>query len=146
MLKASIVAGLLSLKLHPDYVPSRLVTVPSQVDVGCPGPARATMPGFNYMFGTAPGAPLVTTEPSQYRVFVFVVPREKVALPDGSVIWRAQQEKFCVHEGFCPEVTTALYLTPDDVSLGSRVGQLVTDTVGLEVPQLRPDRPDPGER
>lgn len=143
-LKLAIEAGLLKLKLHPDYVPSGLATVPTQVDLGCPGPARATMTDFDHMLGTAPGASLVVTEPSQYRVFVFVVPKEKVSLPDGSVIWRAQQEKYC-HDGFCPEVSTALYLTPGDLSLPDRLGMLLTDTVGLEVPELRPDRSHPGD-
>ncbi len=69
-----------------------------------------------------------------------VVPRGNLLLPSGSAIWRTQQEKFC-EDGVCPEVTTALYLTPDDLSRPEWIRKVVKDAVGFEVPELRPDPP-----
>jgi hypothetical protein len=144
-LRRSISNAVGAVRRHADFVRSGLGAVPVRIDVGCPGPARPMLPGYEHWRGTSPGVPLVVAEPSPYRVFVFVLPKEKLALPDGSFEWRGTQEMYC-HEATCAEVTSALYLTPDDVSSAQRVAVTLVDSVGLKVPELHRDAPEPDAR
>lgn len=137
-LKASIAAALGQVTAHPDFVPAGLAVAPPQVDVGCPGPARMLLPGFNSDSGSATAESANVVQPSEYRTFVFVVPRQTATLPDGNVVHEVPQEYLCEGE-VCPEVTTALYLTPGDLSDPVSLVRMLTGAVGLDPDPTTPE-------
>jgi len=90
------------------------------------------MPGFDWQDGMAPASSALVTSPSNYRVFVFVVSSDKVALPNGHSFWSTPQELYC-YEGRCGEVTTALYIVPEELADPELASLRLAHAVGLWV-------------
>ena len=134
VLKTAIVAALVKVMIHPDFVDAGLASGTAQVDIGCPSPARATQPGFDWETGGSDeqGAPFVDT-PSQYRTFAFVVSPSQITGPSGQILHGTAQELY-ISGGVGAEVTSAVYLTADDVPNIEAVGKYLEAGVGL-VPQ-----------
>lgn len=124
-------------KQHPHFAAAGLSSGMPRVSVGCPGPARILMPGFDWESGYATGQPLAVTQPSEYRTFVFLVPRKQATHRGGYVFHNAAQEMLCDHSG-CSEVTSALYLTPEDIATPDSAVPLLTKSVGLDVDPTTP--------
>lgn len=131
-LRSTVGKALNLVQTHPDFERSGLGAQAPVVDIGCPGPARAGMPGFDWEDGMAPESSALVETPSNYRTFVFVVSSERLLLPNGTTFWRTPQELYC-YEGRCGEVTTALYLTPEELDMVDLVSLRLADTLGLWV-------------
>ncbi|ACZ43619.1 hypothetical protein Tter_2732 [Thermobaculum terrenum ATCC BAA-798] len=130
-LRRDIQDAMMQLKAHPHFVSAGLAVAEPRIDISCPGPARMLDPNFDLETGMIPGQSDVVTDPSQYRVFVFLVEKEVVAKANGYREY--PQETWCPQGGdACGEVTTALYLTPEDLTLPARLERLLTLAVGLD--------------
>ena len=97
------------------------------------------MPGFDWETGIAAGEQMGEPIPSQYRTFVFVAPMGNLYREDGSRFHITPQEYLC-HNDACAEVTTALYLTPDELSNPGVVASHLTAAVGLLRDPSKPAR------
>jgi hypothetical protein len=136
-LKAMVATGLEQVKTHPMYQRAGLAVAPPSIDIGCPGPMRVWMPGFDIWTGDAEGQITTVAQPSEYRTFVFVVPDEQIQpFRDYDPYTpyprrRAAQEVFCEGEQ-CFEVTTSLYLSTADLANRAVLLANLTRGVGLD--------------
>lgn len=100
------------------------------VELGCPAGPTYPDPGTGSSVFLAEKR--VVPVPSQYKVFVFILPKTNLDLmlgPDASRV--AAQEMFC--EGhICEEVTTGLYLSDEDIGNSATLIDLIEDAIGLE--------------
>ncbi len=85
------------------------------VDTGCPAPPTITDSRYNANYRS--GAPTQSTTPSRYRLFVFVAPSDQLAqaFPRQPKTRETPQEVLCTGHA-CVEVTTAVYLTPEELT------------------------------
>lgn len=127
-------------KKHPHYQLAGLAAVNSTVEVGCPGPARAGLPGFDPTsgeLGDDPAQSIAVAQPSRYRTFVFIVPEERISTfkeldpYTPYPVRRTPQETYC-HDGECFEVTTALYFTRAELGNASVLVPNLIRGVGLD--------------
>lgn len=137
-LKGVIDRALASVQQHPDHAHAGLAVAPARVDIGCPGPARMLMPGFDHDDGVATGSRANVAAPSLYRTFVFIAPRQAATRPNGSITHIVPQEYMCDGDK-CREVTTALYLAPADLGNGDSLQKLFTSAVGLDPDPTTPE-------
>lgn len=119
-----------SVATHPDFGPAGLGREPVVVDAGCPAAPTISNPRYSRR-GTA-GAPAAVATPSPYRLFVFVAPAERLAaaFPTATRPRLTPQEVLC-RGHVCPEVTTALYLTPAELADPGALARGLTHGVGL---------------
>lgn len=113
---------------HPDFSRSGLARQPVTIDTGCPSGPTIASPG--YARGDKIGAPAIVKEPSPYRLYVFVTSAEQVAQAFAWQPHLTPQEMIC-DGGRCVEVTTALYLTPQQIADASVFARSLTQGVGL---------------
>jgi len=103
---------------HPRWSELGYDQFPIQVDVGCPTTAYLLQPGSAHPL--LPGAakaqiPVPRVEiPSLYRIHLYIVSEEVIKqVFEGADLRNAPQEMICEgHE--CFEITSALYLTPEE--------------------------------
>ncbi len=129
-LKQYTAKALDQVKSHPDFVAAGLAQGTPQIDIGCPGPARAMGEGFSWETGgNGDGATPWVSEPGPYLTYVFVVPSDKVASP-ASLLRVVPQEYYADGQDRAV-VTAAVYLTPDDLQAPGSVVRYLTRGVGL---------------
>lgn len=114
---------------HPDFRPAGLARQPVVVDAGCPAAPAIDNPQFNPLDRASAGVPVDT--PSPYRLFVFVAPADRLA---HAFTWQPRllpQELLCDSSRVCPEVTTAAYLAPTELTNQPVLEETLTHGVGL---------------
>jgi hypothetical protein len=153
--REAVEAALRETAKHPSWRSGGLDVAPPVVDSGCPQEPVVLKPGVVFQgpkslegFDIAYWGSVVE-EPSPYRLFVFIVPREELA---AHVIgWEDFrtfiQEGLCEttpYEKNCAQVTTGLYLLPEEVGNAAFVRAWLEKALGLEplVPQT--PMPPPG--
>jgi hypothetical protein len=120
------------------------------VDIGCPSEPYLLQPGVSYG-GKPIGDPSVQAveTASPYRVFVFVLPPAELSRifgDTGSSI-RVEPQEFLCEGDVCAEVTTGLYLSPEELADPDFLEGWPRKTLGLE--PLVPEEKlpvDPGQR
>jgi len=131
-LREAVFAALERVKEHPSFIPAGLSQGTSEVTIGCPGPARATQPDFNWELGGNGETQVPWVEvPSEYRTFVYVVSEEHLwDESSGRVAHRAPQEYY--YDGQVgAEVTSAVYLSSGDVQDSEAIVRYLTRGFGL---------------
>jgi len=99
-------------------------------------------PGFDHDDGATAGTSSNVAVPSIYRAFVFVAPRAASTRPDNGRITRIVPQEYLCDGEVCPEVTTALYLSPEDLASPQSIAKLFLRAIGLDPD---PTTPDPTE-
>lgn len=109
----------------------------------CPQSASLLASGQRHVkAGGTFAAGSVTTDPSPYRLFVYVVPPAEITRMFGTLPFHfASQEVFC-ERGSCATVTTALYVDPLTLLDDSRLAAELQQALGLRPPY--PDSAAPG--
>ena len=127
--KSGIETALTEVAKHPDWEASGLATAELVIDSGCPSqPPPPDLPDYPKAIEVTFGH--IVSEPSRYKLFVFILPRQELdAFLGGSTIRVAPQESMCEGD-VCWEVTAALYLAADEISVTPLtpflIGELVT--------------------
>jgi len=119
------------LEKHRNWVLARLDVAPPVVDAGCPSDPALLRPGADVKFGAADSSSVVK-EASQHRLFVFILPQSEIErLFAGWPYRRVPQELVC--EGHqCGEVTTAIYLSLEELQSESFLKESLVKGIGLE--------------
>lgn len=101
---------------HPDWEASGLAAAELVIDSGCPSqPPPPGLPDYPKAIEVTFGH--IVSEPSRYKLFVFILPRQELdAFLGGSTIRVASQERMCEGD-VCWEVSAALYLAADEISV-----------------------------
>lgn len=114
------------LRSHPRWSEQGYDQFPIKVEVGCPTVAYLSQPGAVHPLLTADieklvAAPNMSVEtPSPYRIHIYVLHEDLVSNAfSGTDMRSAPQEMLC-EKNECFEVTSSLYLTPEE-SLDSQV-------------------------
>ena len=131
-LGASTAASLGQVARHPHFRQAGLAAARPQVDVGCPTRARIAEPGFEYRAGRSDRGDIFVAQPSPYRVYVYVVAEEQLAPLAGAAFRRVPQEVFCSERGSCTEVSTAVYLSAEEIGRPGRLARELTRAAGLD--------------
>jgi hypothetical protein len=123
-----LTARMADVSKHPDFSRGGLNRQPVAIDAGCPSGPTIAEPG--YTRGDKIGAPAIVKEPSPYRLFIFVASEEQIARAFDWQPHLTPQELIC-EGGGCAEVTTALYLTPQQIADGSASARGLAQGIGL---------------
>lgn len=126
--------GLPRLTAHPDFQRAGLGNAPVTIVPGCPAPPTIADPRYDRL--DMSGRPRIVTEPSEYRLFVFVAPTEQLAAAFDWSPRLTPQEMLC-GGSVCQEATTALYLTLGEVTNRAVLERGLVQGVGLW-PEGRP--------
>lgn len=130
---------------HPAWARGGLTGVRTVVDTNCASEPYLLKPGVTYQDGSAAGsAPPVVTEPSRYRLFVYVLSPAELgrAIRGQRDVRYAPQEVTC-EAATCTTVTTAIYLTPDEFYNPQRLDEWLVKGLGLEAPVADPSATPP---
>jgi hypothetical protein len=109
-----ITAAFNQVKLHPSFHDAQLDrgTGPAIV-AGCP--SRATILSSTWTGPKYGASDTITQEPSEFHTFVFIVPQATVDAKFGSMYPRlTTQETVCMDHA-CGEISTAVYITPEEL-------------------------------
>jgi hypothetical protein len=131
---AGVRDGLPRLTAHPDFQRAGLAQGQITVDAGCPAPPTIADPRYDPT--DMSGRPAVVATPSDYRLFIFFAPADQL---DAKFTWEPRltpQEVLC-NGTMCQEVTTAFYLTPEELRDRATVERGLIQGVGLW-PEGRP--------
>ena len=134
-IRGRVQGGLAAVANHPDYQAAGLGRQPVAVDAGCP--ARPTVADPRYRPSSRLGAPAAVTEPSLYRLFIFIASPEQIAQAFGDRPQHITAQELLCDGDLCPVVTTALYLTPPELRDPAVLATGLTEGVGL-LPVGRP--------
>ncbi len=134
---------------HPNWNPAGYGRVSRAVQIGCPKDAHLLRPGVEYVNGR-PGPSNVGERALQaqtatpFRLYVFVLPPDDLrrVIHGEFNVRTAAQEVLC-DDGRCAEVTTGLYLTPEDLTNRPFLQEWVAKGLGLEPPYTLPTEPRP---
>jgi hypothetical protein len=128
--KANVEAALVEVAKHPLWERARSDVGTPTVDAGCP----SDPPPFFEGESKAPIEDLRTervTQPSEYRMFVFVLaPDQLVRLMGGGQLRHWAQEMICLGDD-CTEVTTSLYVDSNEVRDMAAMTSILTEALGL---------------
>lgn len=143
--RAGIEATLPELARHRYWRAAGLAIARPTVALGCPGDPYLLQPGVAMAGAKTVGessAGRVETA-SQYRIFVFVLPEERIKLIFGASANRAAiQEILCRGSG-CAEATTGLYLSPQELRNPQFLKTVLEQAVGLEPRTPVDEQPGP---
>ena len=118
--RGAVEAALTEVSQDAAWIKKELSTPSPIVTEGCP-----STPGI-----FLPEVPAVK-QPSYYRVHVFVMALNELQKAFGDQpVRRTAEEKLCGGD-FCWEVTTGIYLSPDELSNTDLVSNALRDGVGL---------------
>ena len=137
--RARVEQALALIAQHPHFVQAGLAAVPPVVDDGCPLGPYLLEPNVSWENG-APirGAGRRVEEAGIYRLFVFLLPPQELArVIRGDLDNRRTAEEMLCAGHQCWEVTTGLYLTPEEATDGPFLATRLTKGLGLE-PTLPP--------
>ncbi len=95
---------------------------------GCP--SEATIKSERWA-GFKLGAPNLRTEPSEISTFVFIVPQEEAQRAFGNLFPRITPQEIMCHEEECGEVSTATYITPEELENFDILARSLSWGVGL---------------
>jgi hypothetical protein len=138
--RARIEQLLPAVEQHPNWSRARYNQVPRSVVAGCPGDAHLLRPGIEYIDGrpgpsSAGERPLQVEQASPHRLFVYILPQAELArIIRGQLNIRiAPQETVC--EGFaCAQVSTGLYVSPEELHNDAFMRDWLAKGLGLEPP------------
>jgi len=119
---------------HPQFVPAGLGAGPPVVDIGCPHGPYLLEPGVFWEDGIPiTGYGRTVEEASIYRLFVFLLPPEVLAgvIHGRHDIRRTAEEMLCQGHN-CGEVTSGVYLTPDEINDDRFLVEWLTKGLGLD--------------
>ncbi len=122
--KSAIETALVEVAKHPRWEATGLGVASPVVDIGCPsGPASRDL------------ETQFVTEPSFYRLFVFVLPQEEFDVPFAGLprLRTASQEVVCEGDS-CGEVTSGLYIHSGELGDVAFLTDALAQGVGLELP------------
>lgn len=110
-------------------------TPPWQVAPSCPQPGRLLESGQRHVkAGGSYGLGTETSNPSPFRLFVYVVPASEIARRFGPLPFHfASQEVFCERQS-CATVTTALYVDAATLLDEPRLAAELEQALGLRPP------------
>lgn len=128
-IRGRIQGGLTSVANHPDFQAAGLGRRAVVVDAGCPAPPTIADP--QYGSSRRLGRPTSVTEPSPYRLFVFVATVEQIAQAFGDRPQHITAQEVLCEKDLCPVVTTALYVTPEELGDRDVLALGLTEGVGL---------------
>ncbi|MGH2587993.1 MAG: hypothetical protein ACRDJE_23995 [Dehalococcoidia bacterium] len=126
-----------SVAQRPEWAAARLTGTRTIVDTNCPADPLLLRPGVEYVDGR-PGAnggeQLATVQqPSVYRLYVFLVPSPQLtSIIQGKFDVRSAPQEFLCRERTCAEVTTGVYLTPDEMRNNATLTTWLARGIGLE--------------
>jgi len=144
------------------YTPERLVlmlvpeegleptrgTPPAVFETGCPGKPYLLEPDASVNGGKTAGNPVVqqVDAPSQFRVFVYILPKPELPRIFGDTsIRRAPQEMFCAGDSRTA-ATTSRYLSPCEVHDAQFLSVELAKAIGLKLAvPLDPGSPRPDD-
>jgi hypothetical protein len=140
--RAAVESTLATIEDHPLWEMSGYPRAEqARVDVGCPSPplpliSRTDMQWYDGLpLGYIP-TPYHVTSPSPYKIFVFVLPSgDTEQLLGGTAVRVAPQEYKCDDESpgsTCSEVTTAVYVDPQEIEATPLLDRLLRGALGLE--------------
>jgi|FLYL01.1.fsa_nt_gi hypothetical protein len=116
---------------HPLWRSAGLKEAQPVVEPGCPSDPALLHPGAEPIVGD-PYTSRVT-EPSKYRVFVFILPQAEIdRLFARWPLRQAIQESICQGH-VCSEVTSGLYLSTEEIENRQFLYDALAKTIGLEV-------------
>ena len=137
-LQAVVRLALAKVATHPGFASVGFKASTMQVDIECPGPMRIAEPGFVPRAGFSDHGNIVVDQPTQYRTYVFVVPPTQMTPLLSYPFQRVPQEIYCppASRSTCAAVSTAVYLTPDDVHDIAKVTRELAGALGLDPDEL----------
>lgn len=130
--------GLDRLKGHARFTTSGYDRAPVVVDAGCPANGALQASGQPHLKNGGSPVSYAVAVPSQYRVMVFVTTSAEISRMFGTARFpMSTQEELCFDRD-CFEVTTALYVTRDQLGTTALDGGL-RKALGLEPVQTPVD-------
>jgi hypothetical protein len=120
-----------SVAQNPRWEAAGLAGGPTVIDVGCPSlppqPAVAFDPPIRAVFGHT------VSEPSKYGLFVFVLPRDQLLDFIGDSTSREAPQEVTCEDDVCSEVTTAVYISVEELQDTSFLTATVEHGLGLRL-------------
>lgn len=130
--KARVLSALGELRAGWQWLPAGLGATPAEVDVSCPSEPYHLREDFrDKAKGGDPQIQGVSTA-SKYRVFLFIAPQAEIdrAFPVGTHR-RVPQEILLLRRDQGAEVTTALYLSPAELSDHAFLKEWLAKAIGI---------------
>lgn len=119
---------------HQYWAVAGLAVAPPVVEVGCPSEPYLLRPGAAMAgakeVGTADLPRVANASP--YRVFVFILPEAQINAIFGVTASRAAVQELVRDGGQCGEVSTGLYLSPQELRDPQVLTGLLERAIGLE--------------
>jgi hypothetical protein len=106
--------------------------VSPSVEIGCPGEPALYEDEDDGNYSR------LVERPSYYHAFVYVIPAKDTSRLFGSSRWRLETAEHVCYGDACEEVTTAAYLSRDDLADEDFVSRALRMTLGL----VGPDDPE----
>lgn len=132
-----------TVRAHRHFEPAGYAVGTPVVEIGCPGSPNLDSPHWNSKLG----APTIVSVPSTYRLFVYVMnPQELAALFKTQGPRTTAQEIVCEGDE-CAQVTTAVFVTPEELRDMKTLVTSLNHGLGLEWPSASESgSPVPGEK
>jgi hypothetical protein len=115
---------------HPRWLAAGLKEEQPVVEPGCPSDPALLRPGAEPIVGD-PYTSRVT-EPSKYRVFVFILPQAEIDRLFARWPLRQVVQEFICLGHVCPEVTSGLYLSMEEIENRQFLSDALAKSIGLE--------------
>ena len=128
---------------HPLFGPAGLDGAEPVVTAGCSAPANLGAPHWDSKLGAAPQVDV----PSPHRLFVFIAEADALARAFGSRLPRTTAQEIYCEDDDCSEVTTALYVTAEELRNPTVLVDALVHGVGLLPPNTGDESaPPPGSQ
>lgn len=128
---------------HPQFAVARFDANNWSVTTGCPqAPTLLASGGRHPKAGGHATLAGLTTAPSGYRAFIFVVPQSDIDRMFGTLNFHVATQELTCDRGACGSISSAYYVSPemllvtDRAEVVARVARGLVQSVGLEAPQL----------
>lgn len=137
-LQAVTQTALTRIATHPRFAADGFARSAPLVEAGCPGSARIAEPGFDPRGGYSDHGGIVVNQPTQYRTYVYVVSDGQLAPLAGYGHQRVPREVYCPPSSpdDCAAVSTAVYLTPGDLSDSNKLVREIMGALGMNPDKL----------
>ncbi|HSH80694.1 MAG TPA: hypothetical protein VLA19_19375 [Herpetosiphonaceae bacterium] len=141
--RAPVEAVLPAALQHPWWVADGLAA--PVVETNCAPTATPFLlqPGATSILGKPSGNfnSLDVTQPARFRLFVFVLPQTQIRAIFGDSPYRVAPQEFLCREHQCSEVTTGIYVSPEELRDAAFLKLALQRGLGLErpVPEGRVD-------
>jgi len=148
--RKQVQAALGEVTSHPLWEAGVAGNQPPIVGQGCPSQPYLLRPGVSYG-GKPIGDPAVqrVDTASAYRVFIFVLPPQKLTevFGDPQTAIRVEPQEFLCEGEVCAEVSTGLYVAPQELADSGFLKDWLNKALGLEPLVPEEEQPEvPGQR